>query len=37
MNAFEKTRKLDEFYFVQLSDTHWGFNNKKFNAEPQAT
>ncbi len=29
--------KQDEFYFVQLSDTHWGFNNKKFNADPQGT
>ena len=26
-----------EFYFVQLSDSHWGFNNKKFNADPKGT
>ena len=29
--------KQDEFYFVQLSDTHWGFTNKKFNADPKGT
>ncbi len=27
----------DEFYFIQLSDTHWGFNNLKFNADPEGT
>jgi len=37
MNAFAKSGKQEEFYFVQLSDTHWGFNNKKFNADPEGT
>jgi len=37
INAFAKTAKQDEFYFVQLSDTHWGFNDKKFNADPEGT
>jgi Icc-related predicted phosphoesterase len=27
----------DEFYFVQLSDTHWGFNKKKLNADAKGT
>lgn len=25
--------KADEFYFVQLSDTHWGFNGPKVNPD----
>ncbi len=37
MNTFAKSDKQEEFYFVQLSDTHWGFNNKKFNADPEGT
>lgn len=37
MHAFAKTSKQDAFYFVQLSDTHWGFDNRKFNADPQGT
>ncbi len=37
MNVFAQTRNQDAFYFVQLSDTHWGFNNQKFNADPQGT
>ncbi len=37
MHAFAKTGKQDAFYFVQLSDTHWGFDNRKFNADPQGT
>ncbi len=37
VNAFAQTSKQDEFYFVQLSDTHWGFNDKKFNADPEGT
>jgi len=36
-NVFAKTGEQDEFYFVQLSDTHWGFNDKKFNADPEGT
>ena len=27
----------DEFYFVQLSDTHWGFNGPKVNPEAATT
>ncbi len=26
-----------DFYFVQLSDTHWGFNNPKINPDPTGT
>ncbi len=26
-------RKLSDFYFVQLSDTHWGFNNPTINPD----
>jgi len=26
-----------EFYFVQLSDTHWGFNGDKINPDPKGT
>jgi len=26
-----------DFYFVQLSDTHWGFNNSKINPDPTGT
>lgn len=37
INAFSKSRGQEEFYFVQFSDTHWGFNNKKFNADPEGT
>jgi len=36
VNALAQS-KQQEFYFVQLSDTHWGFNDKKFNADPQGT
>lgn len=35
--AFALDKQQDPFYFVQLSDTHWGFNNKTFNADPQGT
>ena len=28
---------MDEFYFVQLSDLHWGFQNPKVNPDPRAT
>jgi hypothetical protein len=27
----------DEFFFVQLSDTHWGFNGPKVNPDAQGT
>jgi len=36
-NATAKSAAQDEFYFVQLSDTHWGFADKKFNADPEGT
>ena len=28
---------MDEFYFVQLSDLHWGFQDPKVNPDPRAT
>jgi 3',5'-cyclic AMP phosphodiesterase CpdA len=28
---------VDEFYFVQLSDTHWGFNGPKVNPDAAGT
>lgn len=28
---------VDEFYFVQLSDTHWGFSGPKVNPDAQGT
>jgi len=37
MNAFAKPGDQDTFYFVQLSDTHWGFDNTQFNADPTGT
>ncbi len=37
MNALSKPGRQDEFYFVQLSDTHWGFDDKRFNADPKGT
>ena len=27
----------DDFFFVQLSDTHWGFSDPKINADYQGT
>ncbi|MBI2254394.1 MAG: metallophosphoesterase [Proteobacteria bacterium] len=27
----------DDFYFVQISDTHWGFDDPKVNPDPHAT
>ncbi|HEV8388960.1 MAG TPA: metallophosphoesterase [Dongiaceae bacterium] len=27
----------DDFYFVQLSDTHWGFQDPKVNPDPRAS
>lgn len=32
-----KTSGQDEFYFVQLSDTHWGFNGPKVNPDAANT
>lgn len=37
VSAFANQATQDEFYFVQLSDTHWGFDNRKFNADPRGT
>lgn len=37
VNAFAQAGKQEAFYFVQLSDTHWGFNDKRFNADPKGT
>ena len=31
-----KLASLD-FFFVQLSDSHWGFNNPKINPDPTGT
>jgi 3',5'-cyclic AMP phosphodiesterase CpdA len=30
-------RAAEEFYFVQLSDTHWGFADQKANPDPRAS
>lgn len=30
-------RAADDFYFVQLSDTHWGFDDPKANPDPRAS
>src|SRR5262249_28545737 len=30
-------KKDDSFYFVQLSDTHWGFNGSNINPDSQGT
>ena len=35
-NAAKKSAQ-DEFYFVQLSDTHWGFNGPKVNPDAANT
>src|SRR5436305_10108095 len=32
-----KGASLEEFYFVQLSDTHWGFNGPAVNPDAQGT
>ena len=37
MNVAAQAVEQEEFYFVQLSDTHWGFDNKAFNADPEGT
>jgi len=28
---------MDDFYFIQLSDLHWGFQDAKVNPDPRAT
>src|ERR1700757_4656909 len=30
-------KENDSFYFVQLSDTHWGLNGPAVNPDPQGT
>jgi hypothetical protein len=35
--AGSSARKDDSFYFVQLSDTHWGFNGPNINPDSQGT
>ncbi len=35
--AKRRTAKLEDFYFVQLSDTHWGFNDPVINPEATVT
>jgi 3',5'-cyclic AMP phosphodiesterase CpdA len=32
-----RARSLDDFYFVQLSDTHWGFDGPSVNPDSQGT
>ena len=32
-----RQKKDDSFYFVQLSDTHWGFNGPNINPDFQGT
>ena len=33
----QKKGRADDFYFVQLSDTHWGFNGPAVNPDAQGT
>src|SRR5215471_3677267 len=33
----EKRNGVEEFYFVQLSDTHWGFDGPSINPDSQGT
>src|SRR5689334_16893892 len=32
-----RARSVDDFYFVQLSDTHWGFDGPSVNPDSQGT
>ena len=32
-----RQKRTDDFYFVQLSDTHWGFNGPNINPDSQGT
>ncbi len=36
-SSLAKGQSVEEFYFAQLSDLHWGFNKKKVNADPRGT
>ena len=36
-SAQKKNESNDSFYFVQLSDTHWGFNGSNINPDSQGT
>src|SRR5689334_18900235 len=33
----QKKNESNDFYFVQLSDTHWGFNGPNINPDSQGT
>jgi predicted phosphodiesterase len=35
--AVNKKAGQDDFFFVQISDTHWGFNNTKINPDATGT
>lgn len=35
--AAEKKSRVDDFFFVQLSDTHWGFEGVKANPDAKGT
>ena len=35
--ALEKKNVVDDFFFVQLSDTHWGFDGPKANPDAKGT
>jgi len=35
--AAEKGAAADDFFFVQMSDTHWGFSNPKINPDSTGT
>lgn len=37
LGASDKRRKPEEFYFIQLSDTHWGFDGPAINPDAQGT
>lgn len=37
LNAADMTAGKDDFFFVQLSDTHWGFNDPKINPDATGT
>jgi hypothetical protein len=35
--AFARKPKVEDFYFVQLSDSHWGFEGNKINPDAKGT
>lgn len=39
LNVFDgiATAEQEDFFFVQMSDTHWGFGDTKLNADPTGT